>query len=201
MQLLSAGPSPYVRKVRVLLAEAGRTDAVEVVTVTASPLEPDAALTAVNPSGKVPALIRDDGPAVHDSRVICRYLDHRLGTRFYPQARIWEVLTLEATADAILDAALLCVYEKRFRPESLRSSDWTEGQWAKVGRSLDALEDRWMGHLGGTLDMGHIALGCALGYLDLRHADRNWRKGHDALDDWFASFSQRPSMMSTLPEV
>ncbi|MFD1341001.1 glutathione S-transferase [Litorisediminicola beolgyonensis] len=201
MQLLMAGPSPFVRKVRVTLEETGQTDAVEIVKVTASPMEPDAALTGVNPIGKVPALVRPDGPTLYDSRVICRYLDARAGGALYPESRIWEVLTLEATGDGLLEAALAIVYERRFRPEGLVWDDWIEAQWAKVARGLDALEARWTSHLKGRIDAGQIAVGCALGYLDFRHGDRDWRQGRDGLAAWYADFSQRPSMTATAPET
>ena len=76
---------------------------------------------------------------------------------------------------------------------------WVDAQWAKVERAVGALNARWMSHLRGPLDMGQIAVGCALAYLDFRHDDRGWRKGNDALDDWFAVFAQRDSMVATRP--
>ena len=201
MKLLKAGPSPFVRKVLVTLHETGQTDSVETVDVTASPMGADAALAAANPLGKIPCLIRDDGPAIYDSRVICRFLDAQAGAGLYPETRQWEVLTLEATADGIMEAAVLMVYEARFRPEELQFADWTEGQWSKVTRTLDALNTRWMSHLHGPLDISHIAVGCALGYLDLRHDARNWREGRDGLAEWYATFSQRDSMVATMPSA
>ena len=203
LQLLFSGASPYVRKVRVTLAETGQTDAVELVQVSTTPMKPDPRVLAANPSGRIPALVRPEGPAIYDSRVICRYLAERApdGPDLYPESRLWEVLTLEATGDGILDSAVSIVYEKRLRPENLQSQDWMDAQWAKIARALDALNDRWMGHLAGPLNMGTIAVGCALGYLDLRHADREWRRDHDALDDWFAAFSQRQSMLDTAAPV
>lgn len=201
MKLLKAGPSPFVRKVLVTLHETSQFDEVEMVDVTASPLGPDAALTAVNPAGKIPALVRDDGPALYDSRVICRYLDHRAKAGLYPEAGLFDTLTLEASGDAIMEAAVLIIYEQRFRPENMHYAPWMEGQWAKVTRSLDALNTRWMSHLHGRHDMGHISIGCALGYLDLRHDARNWRQGRDSLAAWYASYAQRPAMVATQPAV
>ena len=84
-------------------------------------------------------------------------------------------------------------------PENLQSTDWIDGQWDKVSRALDTVNTRWMSHLAGPLDMGQIALACALGYLDFRHDDRGWRKGRDTLDDWFATFATRDSMQATRP--
>ncbi|ARE84445.1 putative GST-like protein YibF [Roseovarius sp. EC-HK134] len=199
MKLISSPLSPFVRKVRVLLLESGLDDQVEVVDVTTTPLETDPQAAAANPLGKIPALVRLDGPAIHDSRVITRYLDARADGRFYPEARLWEVLTLEAIAEGIMEAALAMTYEARFRPEEIRYAPWVEGQWAKVARALEAVEGRWMSHLAGPLDMSHIALGCALGYLDFRHDARGWRVGHPALEAWYAKMAARDSMMRTAP--
>ena len=199
MKLMMAGLSPFVRKVRVLLREADMVDQVEEVPVTASVTGPSDALIAANPLGKIPALVREYGPTLYDSRVICRFLDDRAGSGFYLDARLWEVLTLEATADGMMDAAVLMVYEARFRDEDMRSQSWVDGQWRKVDRALDAVESRWMSHLAGPMDMGQIALGCALGYLDFRHDARAWRDGRPKLAEWFAAFESRPSMVETQP--
>ncbi|MFP4274040.1 MAG: glutathione S-transferase [Paracoccaceae bacterium] len=200
MKLYHSPFSPFVRKVMVLLHESGQLDQVVLETVTTSPLDPHGALAAANPLGKIPALAREDGPTLYDSRVICRFLDARAGGSLYPESRVWDTLTLEATADGMMEAAVLMVYENRYRPEPHRSADWEEAQWTRVARALDALDRRWMSHLSGPLDMGQIAVGCALGYLDLRHPDRAWRQGRGALDDWFAVFAERPSMRATRPE-
>ncbi|WP_424941451.1 glutathione S-transferase [Aliiroseovarius sp. S253] len=199
MQLITADPSPFARKVRVLLRETGLEGDVEEVTVATLPTAPNPAVTAANPLSKIPALIRPDGPALYDSRVITRFLDARSGGKLYPENQIWDILTLEATADAIMDAAVLMTYELRLRPEGMRFDDWIEGQWGKIEGALDALNTRWMSHLSGPLDMGQISVGCALGYLDFRHDARGWRKGRDALDDWFAVFCERESMKATKP--
>jgi len=196
---MSASASPFVRKVRVMLLETGQQDDVEIVPVVTSPTAPSPEVGTANPLSKIPALIRPDGPAIYDSRVITRYLDDRAGSGLYPEARIWEVLTLEATGDAIMDAAVLITYEARLRPEDKQDHSWVDAQWGKITGALDALNSRWMSHLSGPLDMGQISVGCALGYLDLRHDARGWRKGCDALDDWFAVFSQRESFVATKP--
>ncbi|TFL19283.1 glutathione S-transferase [Jannaschia formosa] len=198
MQLLSSPASPFARKCRVTLLELGQTD-VEVRTVTANPLGGDADLNAANPSGKIPCLIRDDGPALYDSRVITRYLDAIGGGKLYPESRLWEVLALEANADAILEAALAIVYEKRLRPEEKWHQPLMDAQWTKVTRSLDAAEDRSMPLLEGPLNAAQIAMGCALGYLDLRHGDRDWRPGRPSLAAWAERFAARPAMDATRP--
>jgi len=199
MKLLMAGPSPFVRKVLVLLHETGQDTDVEKVNVTASPVGGDADLHSANPLGKIPALVRDDGCTLYDSRVICRYLDARKGAGLYPDSHLWETLTLEATGDGMMEACLHIVYESRFRPQGLRSTEWTDGQWAKFTRACGALNARWTSHLHGRLDAGHIAVGCALGYADFRMPDRDWRSGLDALTAWYTSFAGRPSVTSTVP--
>ena len=199
MKLISVDTSPFARKIRVQLIEAGLVDEVEILTAATTPLNIDPVVAAANPMGKIPTLIRDDGPAIYDSRVISRYLDAHAGSDLYPESRLWDTLTLEATADGIMEAALLSVYEKRLRPPEHQSEDWLEAQWKKVEGAVAVLESRWMSHLSGPLDMSHIAVGCALAYLDFRHGERNWRKGNDALDDWFAVFAERDSMKATAP--
>lgn len=201
MQLLSSPASPFARKVRVLLHEADMRDAVEICDVTALAVgDTDPGLVAANPLGKLPTLIRPEGPALYDSRVILRFLNDIYDLGLYPEGRLWEVLTLEATADAMMDAAILIIYEARFRPESLQSAEWMAGQWSKVDRALEVLESRWLGHLAGHLDMAQIGVGCALGYLDFRHGDRGWRDGRPGLAAWYEEFAARPSMMATQPQ-
>ncbi len=199
MKLLTSPASPFARKVRVVLHETGQADQVEEIIAATDPLGDPLEVIHANPLGKIPALIRDDGPALYDSRVITRFLDDRADARLYPQARLWEVLTLEATADGIMDAALSMVLETRVRPDGKRSEAWVEGQWKKVERALSAIEQRWISHLGGHLDMGQVAVGCALAYLDLRHGARNWRDGRPLLTDWYDRFAQRESMIATEP--
>lgn len=200
MRLYHSPTSPFVRKVVAALHETGLAGQVELVPAIGTALEPGSLPTALNPLGKIPALERPDAPTLYDSRVICRYLDDLAGGRLYPAPpRLWETLTLEATADGMLEAAVLMVYETRLRPEALRSAHWVEAQWAKIARALNALEARWTAHLTGPLDMGQIATACALGYLDFRHDARDWRAGHPALAAWEARFAERPAMIATRP--
>lgn len=200
MKLYGAMPSPFVRMVRVCALELGLDDAVSLVLASGHPLDAGTLPLAENPLGKIPALARDGGPALYDSRVICQYLSDYAGGGLYPPApRHWETLTLEATGCGIMDAAVLMVYEVRCRPEEARSSDWVEAQWEKIARSLDALEERWLPHLAGPVDMGAIAVGVALEYLDFRQSDRDWRKSRKGLADWQAGFSKRSSMQQTQP--
>jgi hypothetical protein len=91
------------------------------------------------------------------------------------------------------------VYETRLRPEDIRMQEWVDGQWAKVARACAALNTGWMSQLSGPLNMGQIAVGCALGYVDFRLDARGWRTGNDALAAWYADFDSRASMQATAP--
>lgn len=198
MRLFHSPTSPYVRKCMVLLHECGMIDDVALIAASGTPVDPGSMPLAQNPLGKLPALERDDGPALYDSRVICRYLDSLSGTGLYPpEPRLWDTLTVEATGDGITDAAILMVYEVRVRPADKQYEPWVEGQWGKIDRALDALESRWMDHLTGPLDMGQISVACALGYLDFRQSAREWRTGRVDLASWFDRFAKRPSMLAT----
>lgn len=200
MKLFHSPASPFVRKVMVLLHEAKATDRVTLIPASGNPLDPGTMPVDRNPLGKIPALERGDGPTLYDSRVITRYLDDTLRSGLYPAApQLWDTLVLEATADGIAEAAVLTRYELHVRPETARSPDWAEAQWQKIDRALTAVEERWMSHLSGPIDMGQIAIGCALGYLDLRFAERDWRKTRPALAAWYTSFSARPAMQATAP--
>lgn len=201
LRLYTSPTTPFGRKVMVLILEAGLADQVEIAQATGTPLDSSKMPLSQNPLGKIPALERGDGPALYDSRVICRYLDDRAGAGLYPPApRLWETLTLEATADGMIEAAILMLYEGRLRPEEKRFDAWVEGQWAKIARALDTLEGRWMSHLNGPLDMGQIAIGVALSYLDFRFDARGWRQGRPELARWHEAFAARESMTATVPQ-
>ena len=199
LKLFDNPASPFCRKVLVLLRETGQLDDVELTFAIGHPTDPGSMPIAENPVGKIPTLLREGGPAIYDSRVICRFLDDRAEATLYPEARLYDTLTLEATGDAIMDAAILMVYETRSRPEGERSPAWVEAQWSKITRTLAVLESRWMSHLHGPFDMGQVAVACALGYLDFRHPDRDWRAGHDNLAAWYKTISSRESLAATAP--
>jgi glutathione S-transferase len=204
MQLYYSPTSPYVRKITVLIHEAGLHDRVERIAASGTPLAPGSLPLAENPLGKVPTLITPHG-TLYDSRVICRYLDDMAGAGAYPTGEaLWRTLVLEAMADGILDAALLMVYEARLRPDHLRFQPWIDAQWSKIARALDVLETGWQDHLSarrsGCPDMGHIALGAALGYVDFRLDTQDWRLRRPKLANWADEFAARDSMQGTVPQ-
>jgi glutathione S-transferase len=156
----------------------------------------------VAPLMKLPSLECDDGLVLFDSAVICEYLDS-LGTgpRLFPpegDAR-WRALRMHALADGILEAAVLTRYETVIRPEPLRWKAWIDGQLLKVDQSLDFLEAHVRDLEG--LTIGTVSAGCALGYLDFRYADRNWRGGRPQLAAWWETASRRPSFEKTVPRA
>lgn len=200
MELFHSPTSPFVRKVVLLALEAGRVGELTLVPSMGTPLDPGTLPVAENPLGKVPALRTDAGDILYDSRVVCRFLDAQWGAGFYPPApALWDVLVVEATADGIMDAAVLMRYETHIKPEGSRSADWVEAQWAKVARALDALEARWLPLLDGRFGMAQIAVTAALGYLDFRHAARDWRQGRPGLSAWAEAAAARPAAVATLP--
>ena len=201
MKLHTNPASPFGRKVKVAAIETGLFERLELRNVQTSAVATDPELVDDNPLGKIPCLVLEDGQALYDSRVICEYLDTlHTGERLFPAegpAR-WTALRRQALGDGLADAALLARYETALRPEPLRWSDWTEGQLAKVNRAIAQLEGE-AAALTGRLDIGTIAIACALGYLDFRFPALVWRNTAPRLAGWFDAFAQRPSMHRTQP--
>jgi glutathione S-transferase len=190
MLLRSAPPSPFGRKVKIAAALLGLSDEIKViVTDTVNPEDP---LRSDNPLGKIPTLVIEDGTVIHDSPVIVEYLDMRAGGgRVIPKdgvARI-QALTMQSLADGLMDAALLQVYEGRWREAERQERKWLDHQAGKVGRALAYLEAS-PPDIGAALHVGHVAVACALGYLDLRFAGA-WRADHPRLVAWLAAFAAR----------
>lgn len=200
MRLLSSPPSPFGRKVKMTAAIKGVMDRITVEAVNPS-VPGDPVLTAANPLGKIPALILADGSALYDSRVICEYLDTlSLAPVLFPSLGLdrFRMLTRAACADGILDAAILIVYEDRFRPEDKRSADWIARQQGKIDGAL-AVFERGVREMSGAIDYSQITLAAALGYLDFRLGGR-WRPAHPGLAAWLQSFEARhPAYKETSP--
>ena len=201
LKLFYSDRSPYVRKVMVTLHEVNLSENVEIVSVRTNPLGVVDDLVDVSPLGKIPTLVLPDGTSIFDSRVICSYLNSIGKSDLYlaKENLKWSIKTAEANFDGILDAALLMVYEHRYRQDIYQSVEWLENLWKKIERTLDFYNSRSGKILSGGLNMGQISLGCALGYLDYRHNNRNWRAKNQNLRDWFAEFSERLSMRNTIP--
>ncbi|MGE6240013.1 glutathione S-transferase N-terminal domain-containing protein [Ectopseudomonas guguanensis] len=200
MQLIYAAASPFARKVRVLAHETGLLTRIELLDTTVLPTTLNERVNALNPLGKIPVLLTDDSEALYDSRVICEYLDTlHDGPRLLPQdAARWSVLRLVALADGLMDAAVLARYEKAARQPEQQSQAWLDGQLGKVRRALAELESQ-AERLQGPVDMAQIGVACALGYLDFRFADLDWRAAHPRLAAFQQTFAQRASMRSSAP--
>ncbi|MDR9750668.1 glutathione S-transferase family protein [Pseudomonas sp. SZMC_28357] len=196
--------SPFVRKIMVLLHETGQVDRVALQTSVPTPVVPDPALIEENPVGKVPALRLADGNLIHDSRVILDYLDQQhVGNPLIPKegAARWRRLTLASMADGAMDAALLLRYELALRPADKHWDEWLDGQREKIRRTLAAFEAEAIAELTSHFDVAAISVACALGYLDLRHPDLEWRVANPQLAAWYFEVSQRPSMLATMPKL
>ncbi|WP_313739660.1 glutathione S-transferase [Pseudomonas sp.] len=203
MTLFHSPLSPFVRKVMVVLHETGQLDRVAVHGVNITPVQGDPQLEQGNPIGKIPALRLADGTVLHDSRVICEYLDQQhVGQPLLPRegSARWRRLTLASQADAILDAAVSSRYEVAVRPEDKRWDGWLDAQREKIRRSLDNFEREHLAELASGFDLAAIGLACALGYLDLRQPEFGWRERQPGLAAWYAEVAQRPSMLATAPQ-
>lgn len=199
LTLRTSRASPFGRKICIALAVLGMDP--EVRIQLADTADPTDSLRLQNPLGKIPTLVLEDGTALFDSRVILEYLNVRHGGRaLIPDGpdRV-RVLQQQALADGILDAAVLIVYEARFREKALHSSAWLDHQHGKIER---ALAHAAQFHVGGGCDPAHvgsIAQAVALGYLDLRF-DGAWRRAHPRLVAWLDDFSCTiPSYVETAP--
>jgi glutathione S-transferase len=201
MKLIGAYASPYARKVRVVMSE----KKIEYDFVVENPWDPASTVPDSNPLGKVPCLIMEDGGAVFDSRVIVEYLDtinpvNKLipaSGRSRVEVRCWEAL-----ADGLCDAAILARLE-RMRPEAQQSPDNIARQMGKVDRALAAasrgLSDKlWCA--GTSYTLADVATGAALGYLDFRFPQIEWRKTYPNLAKLKDKLLARPSFAETMPK-
>lgn len=204
MTLFHNPASPFVRKVLVLLHETGQQDRVALQLSQLTPVKPDLALIGDNPLSKIPALRLANGTVIHDSRVILDYLDHQhVGNPLIPRegAARWRRLTLASMADGIMDAAVMIRYETALRPVEKHWDEWLDAQRDKIRRALATLESEAIAELASHFDIASISVACALGYLDLRHGDLEWRENNPQLAAWFSEVSLRPSMVETVPKV
>lgn len=191
MQLYYNVTSPYTRKVRIVLHEKGLFDSTEQILV--DPWSDPAALHAAVPVGRVPALVTDDGLVLSESTTICEYLDSLPGGRALIGQDRWPVMARVAVAQGIIDASFAIAIEAR-RPEALRSPETVARHTRAIKRILASAKVK-----DGRFDLGDISLAAALGYLDLRVQDSEWRQARPDIAAWFATVSQRPSMEATKP--
>lgn len=202
MKLRYSATSPYVRKVLVSAMETGQDGQIE--RIATDVWSPETDIVDDNPLGKVPTLITDDGLVLCDSPLICEYLDSRhQGRKLIPPAgrERWAALNFQVLGSGILDAAVAQIVEHRVRTPEQRSDAWLARQSGKIAATLDHLEqDAAAGAFNGPVTLGTITLGCALGYLDFRFAEQDWRQDRPALAAWYNGFAKRPAMLATVPK-
>lgn len=201
MKLIGSLTSPYVRKARIVLAE----KRIEYQFEVDSPWIPDNRVAQVNPLGKIPVLVLDDGRVLFDSRVIVEYLDNLVpDNTLIPKLdrERFEVKRWEAVADGICDAAALIFLEKK-RPLAQQGNDWIARQEDKINRGLDFVADElgdnaWC--VGGNLSLADLAVGCALGYLLFRFPQIEWQQKHAKLACLYTKLMSRSAFIETIPQ-
>jgi glutathione S-transferase len=199
MKLHWSPRSPFVRKVMIVAHERGLIDRLNCVRTVAAMTTPHAELMRDNPLSKIPTLVLDDGTVLYDSPVICEYLDALdRQPQLFPierEARM-RALRRQALGDGYLDLLVLARNEGlREQPSGIhlkRAAERSAAVLDNLEREADALAAT-------AFDIGHIAIGCALSYLDFRFAEADWRKDHPALAMWHAGFAARPSVEATRP--
>ena len=199
MKLHWSPRSPFVRKVMIAAHERGLVDRIVCVRTVAAMTKPHAELMRDNPLSKIPTLVLDDGRVLYDSPVICEYLDGLGGApKLFPaepKAR-FEALRWQALGDGFLDMLVTLRNEReRAHPSEVHMTSTA----VRTAAVLQSLEREAESLTAAPFDIGHIAIGCALSYLDFRFADDDWRKGHPRIARWHASFAGRPSVRATEP--
>lgn len=202
MKLIGSLASPYVRKVRVVMAE----KKLDYQLILENVWSEDSAIQQSNPLGKVPCLVMEDGGAMFDSRVIVEYLETMspVGKLIPAQGRERaEVKCWEALADGVLDAAVLVRLERTLRPEAQQSSAWIARQLGKVDVGLKAIATG-LGDkpfcAGNHYTLADVAVGCALDWLNFRFPEINWAEAHPNLARLLNKLSERPSFKDTVPQ-
>ncbi len=199
MKLHWSPRSPFVRKVMIVVHERGLVDRIVCVRTVAAMTKPHAELMRDNPLSKIPTLVLDDGRVLYDSPVICEYLDGLGGApKLFPgePAARFEALRRQALGDGFLDLLVL-LRDERMRGQP--SEVHTASAAVRKAAVLQSLEGEAEALADDPLSIGHIAIGCALSYLDFRYADEDWRKDHPCIARWHAGFAARPSVRATEP--
>jgi glutathione S-transferase len=198
MKLLWSSRSPFARKVMVAAHEVGIAARIVTQRVVVSANKPSAEVMVLNPLNKTPTLVLQDGAPLYDSRVICEFFDSlHDGPKLLPSdgPERWLALRRQAFGDGLLDVLILRLAEQN-RSRELQSESHLAAYRLKVTSALDRLESQGVA-TAQRPDVGHITIGCALGYLDFRFAPDNWRIGRPNLSAWYADFARRPSMRAT----
>lgn len=201
MKLFWSPRSPFVRKVMVFAHEAGLAGRIRTEKTLVSSTAANRELMRVNPLGKIPTLVTDDGKVLFDSYVICEYLDSlNSGEKLIPRApeERLQALRWHALGDNMLDNLLLWRNEL-LKPAARQTPDALAAYEAKTRAALDALETEAAALGAAAVGIGHVAIAVALGYLDFRLPQLAWRNGRPKLAAWHDAFAQRPSFLATMP--
>jgi glutathione S-transferase len=200
MKLYWGKMSPFARKVMVVAHETGTVDRIELVPTMVDMAKANPDVQHVNPLSKVPTLQLDDGTALYDSRTICEYLDslNPGGSLFPTSPARWSALRRQSLGDGIMDVLILWRQE-RLKPEERQTPAWLETFANKIATALVQLEAEAEDLETMPFDVGHAALGCALGYLDVRFEDLAWRGSAPRLAQWQVSFESRAAAAATHP--
>lgn len=190
--------SPYVRKVMVCAHELGIVHRLELVRSVAAMAKPNPAIMAVNPLSKIPTLVREDGPPLFDSVVICEYLDDLAGGSLFPTRgeERWQALRWHALGDGLLDALILWRNE---RERAVPLQALLDAFALKARASLELLDAQAQALEAAPFSIGQVTVGCALGYLDYRFDAFGWRAQAPRLARWFTAVGERPSFAATAP--
>ena len=199
MKLYWSSRSPFVRKVMVFAHECGLADRITCERTLVTMTRPNTGLLPVNPTGKIPTLVLDDGSVLYDSTLICEYLDSlHGGRRLFPEAgpARWTALRRHALGNNLLDN-LVPWRNETLRPQPQQSPETLAAFELKVRNAAAALEREADELAADPVGIGHVAIACALGYMDFRFAGLGWRAGHGRIARWYDAFAQRPSMIRT----
>ena len=201
MKLHWSPRSPFVRKVMIVAHEVGVAGRIDCVRTVAAMMKPHPDLMLDNPLSKLPTMVLDDGTVLYDSPVICEYLDQlHDGPKLFPApfAERMTALRRQALGDGLLDALLLWRGELS-RPAEQQSQPYLKSFSVRNEATLASLERETPALEASAWSIGHIAIGCAVAYLDFRFADRHWRRDYPKLAAWHATFAARPSVRATEP--
>lgn len=199
MKLFHSVASPFVRKCMVVAFEVGLDGKIERMPQAAHPIHRnDHVLLSFNPLGQLPTFVTDDGQVLHDSRVICEYLDHVGAGGLLPDAGAarWACMTAHSLADGMMTAALLARYERLMRPADKFWSTWADAQMDKVDSTMTWLE-KCVTDFGDRVDLATIAFACGVSYLHFRFPDLGWQARFPQVQSWHMRFSERRSMQAT----
>jgi glutathione S-transferase len=203
MQLMYAPQSPFSRKVRACAIELGLDRHIDLVYTETIPGRPNTKyVEAINPLGKIPALIDENGAAIFDSTVICEYLANRVQNGAFlgrDAAERIAILTRHAVAQGICEALVSLRYETWLRPAGLQWDVWTHDQWRKIYSGLNWFEDRGANAMDEIPDLADTALGCAVGYGQFRWPEKQLLRDFPEVDKWWRALASRPSFATTMP--